>query len=287
MIRRAFAISAGVALVLTISSGTVCHAARKAKAVKRPAAHVSSKLSVPANIMAGAAVTSGRYFSAPKLPEDTLAGIRLGRPAKEILSRWGNPSRVTVGTVQSQGPDQTQQAGIPYTPPAGGMAGVPYLGGIAAGVNQAAGLLGLQNSPMPSGMPAPGYLPPMTPGMPPAPGQTQPNSGGSSTTLTEEEVTWTYDLQNGITLEFIITDGLITQITVGGQGPWGLSKTRTGLQLGDTYKLVLWVCGYPENQRYAGRFLRASYVNKSRALYTFLNKKLVGITIAMVPQELM
>jgi len=75
-------------------------------------------------------------------------------------------------------------------------------------------------------------------------------------------------------------------ITVGGVGPWGLSKTRTGLQLGDSYKLVLWVCGYPESQRYAGRFLRLSYVDKSRVLYTFLNKKMVGVTIALVQEEL-
>ena len=122
------------------------------------------------------------------------------------------------------------------------------------------------------------------PGAPPAAAEVAPESGPS--TIVSDEITWTYDLPSGITLEFIITDGLVTQITVGGQGPWKLSRTRTGLQLGDTYKLVLWVCGYPENQRYSGRFLRTSYVNKSRALYTFLNKRLVGITIAMVPQEL-
>jgi hypothetical protein len=113
-----------------------------------------------------------------------------------------------------------------------------------------------------------------------------PSSGGESSSLRQEEVTWTYDLQNGITLEFIITEGTVTQITVGGIGPWGLSKTRTGLQLGDSYKLVLWVCGYPESQRFVGRFLRLSYVDKSRALFTMMDKKVVGVTIALVPQEI-
>ena len=140
-------------------------------------------------------------------------------------------------------------------------------------------------------MSTPGEMPQLGGYSPPGAAAPPPDvlGGASSGTsiLSSEEVTCTYDLENGITLEFIITDGLVTQITVGGQGPWGLSKTRTGLQLGDTYKLALWVCGYPESQKYAGRFLRLSYVNKSRALYTLLNKKIVGITIAMVPSELL
>ncbi len=120
------------------------------------------------------------------------------------------------------------------------------------------------------------------PGMPGQPGQTPGRAG----ILSQEEVTWTYDLPSGITLEFILTDGKITQITAGGVGPWVASKTRTGLELGDTYKLVLWVMGYPESQKYSGRFLRVSYVNSNRVLYTFLNKKVVGITIALVPEEI-
>ena len=275
IIRRTFALKAGLSLALALGLVVGCGAAQKASL---------GKVSVPAGIIKGSSVTAGRSFHAPKLPEDSLAGIRLGRPAKEVLSKWGNPSRITVGMSQSQGPSQGTQPiqGIPYTPPQTNAFG----GGMSSGVNQAAAMLGLQNPPMGG---VPGSMPSL-PGMAPPPGMSSepyPNaSGGQSSTIDSEEVTWTYDLQNGITLEFIITDGLVTQTTVGGQGPWGLSKTRTGLQLGDTYKLVLWVCGYPENQRYAGRFLRASYVNKSRALYTFLNKKLVGVTIAMVPSEL-
>lgn len=275
--RKASAVVVGVALILSL--GTMCSAAKAKKAVVRVS---TGKVSVPGNIILGSTVVGARAFYAPRVPEDALGGIRLGRPAKEVLSRWGNPSRITVGITESQGPQggpMQPMPGIPYTPPQTGTFG----NSLSAGVNQAAAMIGRMNPPMSGELPGlPGYN---APGMTPPPMADMGNSGSSI--LTSEECTWTYDLQNGITLEFILTDGLVTQITVGGQGPWRLSKTRTGLQLGDTYKLVLWVCGYPESQKYAGRFLRLSYVNKSRALYTLLNKKLVGITIAMVPSELL
>jgi hypothetical protein len=269
--RKACAVKLGLAVGLALALAATC-----AVAAKKPASSGTGRINVPANIQQGSVLAKGRVFYAPRLPEDTLAGIRLGRQAREVLNKWGNPSRITIGITQSQTAQQVIP-GIPYTPPQTNNFG----GGLQAGVNQAAQQLGLQNQPLPGlpGLNPPGFTPP--PGAEVAPTvQTGPG------TITSEEITWTYDLQSGITLEFIITDGLVTQITVGGQGPWGLSKTRTGLQLGDTYKLVLWVCGYPENQRYAQRFLRVSYVNKSRALYTFLNKKLVGVTIAMVPEQL-
>ncbi|MHB9037290.1 MAG: hypothetical protein ACYC64_11545 [Armatimonadota bacterium] len=266
LIRRAPAVLAAILVFLTTADMVL-------------AAPSGSKIYVPGNIIKGALVSSGRGFYKTSLPEDSLAGIRLGRQAKEILGKWGNPSRITVGSVQAEGPSASPDGGPAYTP-ASPAAFNPYAA-MAPGLNMAAGMLGMQTSPMP-GLPG---MPGMAPPGGAIPGQPQPN-GGTNTVLTQEEVTWTYDLNNGITLEFIITDGLITQITVGGAGPWGLSKTRTGLQLGDTYKLALWVCGYPESQKYVGRFLRVSYVNKNRALYTFLNNKLVGVTIAMVPTEL-
>ena len=273
LIRRTSAVIAAAMLVLTLSTGSLW------------AAKATSKVSVPKNIIKGSAVTSGRSFYKSSLPEDRLAGIRLGREAKEILAKWGNPSRVTVGSPQAEANATTPEGMPAYTPPATAMSGYNPYGATAQGVNLAASMMGLQNPVMSTagGLPAlPGISGMNMPGAP----QTQQTTGGANAALSEEEVTWTYDLNNGITLEFIITDGLITQITVGGAGPWGLSKTRSGLQLGDTYKLALWVCGYPENQKYVGRFLRASYVNKSRALYTFLNNKLVGVTIAMVPNEI-
>ena len=265
---RAPAILAAAIFVLVTISGTVCHGAK--------ASGGRTKVKVPTNILQGAAVTKGRAFYSSYLPEESLAGIRLSRPAKEILAKWGNPSRITVGTstaLELQTGAAPMQAGPPYMPSTTGMFGPPPMPGLGGGMP------GQMYQP-----PGMGFGAPMPSALPPLGGQ--PGMPSVSMVLTQEEVTWTYDLPNGITLEFIITDGLITQITAGGIGPWKLSRTRTGLQLGDTYKLVLWVCGYPEAHEYAGRFLRARYVNKNRALFTFLRNRLVGVTIALVPQDL-
>lgn len=271
LFRRILAAIAVLMLVFLSATDALC--------AKKHAAAGGNKVRVPTFILKGAAVMAGRAFYSSRVPEDALANIRLGREAREILARWGNPTRVTVGSTEAQVPTGAAptQAGPAYIPQLSGY------GSMSQGLGLTSSLLGMQR---PGGLPA-------LPGLGGPPGTTSGGAqsggdtgGGETKTLEQEEITWTYDLANGITLEFIITDGLITQITVGGMGPWGLSKTRTGLQLGDTYKLVLWVCGYPESQKYVGRFLRASYVSKSRVLYTFLNKRLVGITIAMVESEL-
>lgn len=260
----------------------------KAKAKVSPSYSLSamglSKLHIPSSMIAGSLVTKGRVFYRSTQPETTLGGIRLGRSANTILSMWGNPTRITLGTTQAEVASipQPSMAGPAYIPPGGGISSA--YSGYMQGVNKAASILGMQTQPMPGlpGLEAPGMAPSPQPGMPQG-----PTGGGETHMLSQEEVTWTYDLHNGITLEYIITNGIITQITVGGEGPWSMSKTRTGLQLGDSYKLVLAVCGFPEEpQRYVGRFLRVSYVDKNRVLFTFLNKKVVGITIAMVPQEI-
>lgn len=246
----------------------------------------TSKVSVPGNMVKGSLVTSGRSFYRTSLPEDTLAGIRLGRKAQEILNKWGNPSRITIGSVQAQVQDVASptQPGIPYVPSGGDN---PYAS-LTNSLNNAFNKMGVAPSG-PGGLTLPtmpGLDSPGAGGMPGPGGAPMGSPTPQTSSITQEEVTWTYDLPNGITLEFIVTDGVITQITCGGVGPWGLSKTRTGLQLGDTYKLAIWVAGYPEAQNYVGRFLRISYVEKNRALYTFLNNKVVGITIALVPSEL-
>ncbi len=248
-----------------------CSAATRTRVSVSSAA--AGRVNVPANIIAGSLLTKGRTFYSPGIYESSLAGIRLGRPAKEILAKWGNPTRITLGTVQGEAAESQQPSAIPYTAPGGLSMPELEMGGRVSSLPSLPGLPGLT---------APGAL---STGLPSA---TSPAStgGGESASLRQEEVTWTYDLPNGITLEFIITEGIITQITVGGVGPWSGSKTRMGLQLGDTYKLVLWVAGYPESQKYVGRFLRVSYVEKSRVLFTFLDRKVVGVTIALVPQEL-
>jgi hypothetical protein len=278
-------------VVSTMLVGAIVPAsAAKSKAKVSPSRSLSamglSRLYIPSSMIAGSLVTKGRVFYRSTQPETTLGGIRLGRSANTILSMWGNPTRITLGTTQAEVASipQPSTAGPAYIPPGGGLSSA--YSSYMQGVNRAASILGMQTQPLPGlpGLEAPGMVPPS-----PQPGVTPqgPTSGGETQLLSQEEVTWTYDLQNGITLEYIITNGIITQITVGGEGPWSLSKTRTGLQLGDSYKLVLAVCGFPEEpQRYVGRFLRVSYVEKNRVLFTFLNKRVVGITIAMVPQEI-
>lgn len=257
--RRIFALLVLSVITVITFSLSAAHAANKAKASVKPAS--SNKVYVPATMVKGSLVTTGRSFYKTSIPEDALGGIRLGRTAREVLAKWGNPTRITLGSVAAEVAQANQPATPQYTPPSGGVYD-PMLGAL----------------PSLPGMGVPGAA---------APGaQQQAGTGNETTILTQEEVTWTYDLHNGITLEVILTDGIVTQITVGGVGPWGLSKTRTGIQLGDSYKLVLWVHGYPESQKYVGRFLRVGYVNKSRVLYTFLDKKLVGVTIALVDTEI-
>ncbi|MBP5094283.1 MAG: hypothetical protein J6332_09580 [Abditibacteriota bacterium] len=240
--------AAAIALTMAFAAGSVNAA--------------PARLSIPNNIMKGAAITSGRSFYSTNVPEDKLAGIKLGRKAQDVLKLWGNPTRISVARTSTS---YEANDAVTATPAAGNMTAA-----MAASFPQLAGK---------------GGLPGLTGALPKAAAPAA-DSVATVTVTGQEEVTWAYDLRNGITLEFIITDGLVTQITMGGVTPWTFSKTRTGLMLGDTYKLVLYVCGYPENQNYAGKFLRASYVNKSRVLYTFLDKKLVGITIAMVPTDL-
>lgn len=284
------------AVVCFLAAGSCCESATKSK----PKAYVApastyglTRIHIPASMVKGSLVTSGRAFYRSSLPESSLAGIRCGRSANTILAKWGNPTRITTGATQAEvaSIQAPIASGPSYIPPGGGAAMGPF----GEGLNQAASMLGMQSAPLPMlgglqppGMPgSPGTGMPGMSGMPGMPGSTG-TPAQETRLLSQEEVTWTYDLPNGITLEFIITNGIITQITVGGEGPWGLSRTRTGLQLGDSYKLVLTVCGFPEEpQRYVGRFLRVSYVEKNRVLFTFLNKKVVGITIAMVPNELL
>jgi len=219
--------------------------------------------------------------------EMRLAGLQLGRPAITVLKKYGNPTRISVGTVAvsatlqtpaSQAPRGTYNPYNPYNP-YGSFAGS---GGVAEGGLAPASPFAPELAP-----PAPGALPPL-PGIggPPMPGGTPaptPGASGQQTaTITEQEVTWTYDLPGGVTLEVIVAEGgIITQITVGGAAKWAASKTSRGIQLNSTYKDVLYKYGYPEAHTQAGRFLRVSYVDKHRCMFTLLNKRVVGITIAL------
>lgn len=135
-------------------------------------------------------------------------------------------------------------------------------------------------------MPSLPGLPGFGMGVPTLPGAGGPTDAsglpGQQAPAIEQQVTWTYDLSDGTTVEFIISEtGHVVQITVGGERPFALSRTSKDIRLGNTYKDVVLRYGYPEGHSNAGRFLRASYADKHRCVFTFLGKKLVGITIAL------
>lgn len=276
--------TAAITVATIVLSLVFCGGAGAAKSKKKKVVYTGRpKMVVPKNILAGSAITKGRVFYPPTMMEDTLAGIRLGRDAKDVLSKWGNPTSIAVGGSAPAASAPTVAAAPAYAPPGAG--GNPYAV-LASGVNAAAGMLGMNTQPIPQGgglPPLPGYGAPGSP----VPGAAMPAAPAASPSggLADNEITYTYELNGGITVEYVITDGIVTQITVGGYSPWSLSKTHSGLQLGDTYKLAVWVCGFPKRQAYVGRFLRISYIENNRVVYTFLNKRLVGVTIAMMEKQ--
>lgn len=187
--------------------------------------------------------------------EMTLAGIKLGSPATGVLKKYGNPTRVTASDIVAvmEDPAQNQQSNN-------------------------------QPSNLPPGYPTPGQ-------MPNQPGQ-MPNQQQTIEIQTEPQVTWTYDLPDGTTLEFIISqNGRVVQITVGGDKPFKQSVTSKGIKLGSLYKDVVLKYGYPESQQEIGRFLQTSYADKHRIVFLFCGpeigqvKKLVGITIALKAEK--
>jgi len=251
---------------------------------------LKQKRAVPEVILKGSALLKGRAFFRTSIPENSLAGIKLGRKASEVLLKWGNPTRITLSGGQTAQPAAATTGG-PGMPGMGGGAMMPGMGGGAMpGMGGGAMMPGMGGGAAPgmgggAMMPGMGGGMGMGMGMGMGAGAQGGAAAASSSTLSSNEVVWTYDLTNGISIEFVISENVVTQITVGGTGPWGPSRTAMGLQLGDTYKLVIWVAGYPESQEYSGRFLRLSYVTRCRVLYTFDKNRCVGVTIALDPNN--
>ena len=79
--------AAAIALTMAFAAGSVNAA--------------PARLSIPNNIMKGAAITSGRSFYSTNVPEDKLAGIKLGRNAQDVLKLWGNPTRISVARTST------------------------------------------------------------------------------------------------------------------------------------------------------------------------------------------
>ena len=128
----------------------------------------------------------------------------------------------------------------------------------------------------------PGVAPGSLPSGPMAPGGYAPGAPATAEKTAEQQVTWRYEFTSGVALDFNISaGGSVMQITVSGRTPWPLSKTARGIKLGASYKEVLFKYGYPESHESLGSFLRTSYLEKYRVLFTFLGKGLVGITVAL------
>lgn len=187
-----------------------------------------------------------------------LAGIRLGRSALTVIQKYGNPSEIRVGAqsqVQGQ-PGMEGQPGIPgFEPPPPGM-------GMPGGEGMGMGMPGME-----MGMPGMGA--------PLIPGQQAQRRG-------PPEVVWIYRFPKNKTLEFIISpDGRVMQIATYGVD-WPGVSTALGIRLGDTYKDVILKYGFPESHDKMGIELLAKYSDKHRAIFTFVGKTVVGITIGLM-----
>ena len=145
---------------------------------------------------------------------------------------------------------------------------------------------GVNNPAMPAGPNGAPGMPGMAgmPGMPGMAGATATSSIssflGTSERISSRSICWRYDLASGVQLEFIIKEGRVSQITVLSLYPWQYAKLKCGIMIGDTYKLVTYLWGVDYKQQAIGSFSRMEYFDKKGTALIFLNKKLVGITVA-------
>ncbi len=136
-----------------------------------------------------------------------------------------------------------------------------------------------------------------------SPGDAGSTSGGIgafgqnvSTLARQQEVTWIYNRKvnnNLVTYNFLIgANGNVVQIMVTGY-KGGNSRTKRNIALGSTYKDVVALYGYPEEQSIVGRTLVASYRTRAHISFQFLpetpqsnplatGNKCIAITIATV-----
>ena len=207
--------------------------------------------------------------------ERQLAGITLGARMTVALKKYGNPTRISVGansgvTPMAANPGAMRGA-VGEPPRVGGRDLSPFAGlgeGLGPGALPGLSSIGGMPGSSPSQM---GPMPITGPG-----GQTNnPNDQAAS-----DDIRWTYELPKGKTIEFIVNDGLISQITVSGSKTFQGVRTAKGVMIGDNYKKVLMSYGYPDKQEYVGRYLRVGYLQRSNIMFTLRDSKtVVGITI--------
>jgi hypothetical protein len=277
-------------------------------------------------MMALVAASGGAYAA-----ERSLMGIVLGRSYRQVLTKFGSPTRVqpVVIPVPGQGGQVDPNAagapggyGVPGGPGGPGYGGPPsygapggadtsspgvYPGGASTGGGYPGGpgYGGPPSYGAPAGGP-PGYgglpggyggpgggstgggppvLPPVGggyPGAPGAPGYGDPGStSGIQITGVGNGIEWIYNRPNGVTLAFIINeDGRVAQISVSGRS-FASARTAKGVSLGAPYNRVLALYGFPQQHLVGGYFVEAYYTKNHHASFTFVNGKLVRITIAL------
>ena len=206
--------------------------------------------------------------------ERQLAGITLGARMTVALKKYGNPTRISIGSSSGLGA-LAGNAGVPGGPP---IRSGPGEGTPARDLSPFAGLgAGLGPGALP-GLSSVGGMPGTAP-MPLGPGYTTPGANQNEQAASDD-IRWTYDLPKGKTIEFIVNAGIISQITVSGSKNFQGVKTSKGVTIGDNYKKILLTYGYPDKQEYAGRYLRVGYLERSNIMFTLRDSKtVVGITI--------
>jgi hypothetical protein len=196
--------------------------------------------------------------------------------------------------------------GAPGGAPGGGYAGAAPAGGPPGygapsygppgGASTGGGPAGYGGAPSygPPGGASTGGGPPMLPpvgGAPGAPGYgggygdpggAGAGAGGLTVTGVGNGAEWIYNRPGGVTLAFIINeDGRVAQISVSSSKPYPAARTSRGVGLGADYSRVLMKYGYPERQLVGGYFVEAYYPKNHHAAFTFVQGKLVRITIAL------
>lgn len=216
-------------------------------------------------------------------PERVLAGVAIGRPAIQVLRKYGNPTRIESKL---------------FTPPAdqaGSSTGSPE-GGLPS-----AAAFGLPAAP---GMPTPESIPPPAPGgnlsgalgglfgpQPATPGASL-NAfnpfGGVGTqqpTVSPRALTkYYYDYATGPSLVFTVGQkGLVEQIDAFAPWPWSPAKTSRGINVGASYKQVISQYGFPNDQRTnSDGTLLMDYRDKTHCAFTLLLGRVVGVSVALV-----
>jgi len=237
-------------------------------------------------------------------PERSLAGIVIGRPASQIFAKYGNPTRVDVGTYT---PTMEQMPGMPTD---GGVAGLGALPSPTSfGLPSSPG--GLEAPPSPT-MPGPsssmmgpspgslsgqfgnlanslfgGVQPSMpTPGMgSAAPFGGVPQMGQPGMQVPRRAVTkYYYDYATGPSLVFTVGyKGLVEQIDAFAPWPWTPAKTSKGINVGAKYTHIIARYGYPDEQKQnPDGTLLMDYRDKAHCAFTMLEGRVVGVSVALV-----